>query len=83
MLSLRYTTHIYTHIGSEVVKTHAVARIMLSGYIDNIQVSWVKEGFRMAQMLLNSGANDIGMSFITFYQCFSSLCALLRWSIDE
>ena len=29
--------------GNEVVKMHAVSRIMLHKYINNIQVSWVKE----------------------------------------
>src|SRR5215217_1411745 len=35
--------------GSEVLKMHAVARIILHKYINNIQVSWVKEGLRMSQ----------------------------------
>ena len=46
--------------GEEVLKMHAVARIMLNGIIDNIQVSWVKEGSRMSQLLLDCGANDLG-----------------------
>lgn len=46
--------------GNEVVLTHAVSRLMLAGHIHNIQVSWVKEGFRMAQVLLNAGVNDLG-----------------------
>jgi 5-amino-6-(D-ribitylamino)uracil---L-tyrosine 4-hydroxyphenyl transferase len=46
--------------GDEVLKMHAVARIMLSGLINNIQVSWVKEGPRMSQLLLDAGANDLG-----------------------
>ena len=32
----------------------------MAGHIDNIQVSWVKEGFRMAQTLLDAGVNDLG-----------------------
>lgn len=44
----------------EVIKMHAVARIMLNNYIPNIQVSWVKEGLEMCRMLLNAGANDMG-----------------------
>jgi FO synthase subunit 2 len=39
---------------------HAVARIMFNKYINNIQVSWVKEGARMSQILLGSGVNDFG-----------------------
>ena len=38
--------------GNEVMKMHAVSRIILHGYIKNIQVSWVKEGTRMSQILL-------------------------------
>ncbi|MEM2571322.1 MAG: 7,8-didemethyl-8-hydroxy-5-deazariboflavin synthase subunit CofH, partial [Thermoproteota archaeon] len=44
----------------EVLKMHAVSRIMLNNYIPNIQVSWVKEGLEMCRMLLNAGANDMG-----------------------
>jgi 7,8-didemethyl-8-hydroxy-5-deazariboflavin synthase CofH subunit len=44
----------------EDIKVHAVARIMLNGYIDNIQVSWVKLGKRAAQVCLFAGANDLG-----------------------
>ncbi len=50
--------------GAEVIKMHAVARIMLHGWIKNIQVSWVKEGPKMAQVLLQSGCNDLGGTLI-------------------
>jgi 5-amino-6-(D-ribitylamino)uracil---L-tyrosine 4-hydroxyphenyl transferase len=50
--------------GSEVLKMHAVARIFLHSYINNIQVSWVKEGVRMSQILLGAGANDFGGTLI-------------------
>jgi 5-amino-6-(D-ribitylamino)uracil---L-tyrosine 4-hydroxyphenyl transferase len=50
--------------GNEVIKLHAVARIMLNNYIPNIQVSWVKEGARMSQLLLTAGANDFGGTLI-------------------
>ncbi len=50
--------------GNEVVKMHAVARIMLNNCIRNIQVSWVKEGPRMCQLLLGAGANDFGGTLI-------------------
>jgi FO synthase subunit 2 len=50
--------------GNEVIKLHAVARIMLNNYIPNIQVSWVKEGARMSQLLLAAGANDFGGTLI-------------------
>jgi FO synthase subunit 2 len=50
--------------GHEVVKLHAVSRLMLGTSIRNIQSSWVKEGPRMAQYLLSAGANDIGGTLI-------------------
>ncbi|MDW8059443.1 MAG: 5-amino-6-(D-ribitylamino)uracil--L-tyrosine 4-hydroxyphenyl transferase CofH [Thermomicrobium sp.] len=50
--------------GEEVVKMHAVARIMLYPYVRNIQVSWVKEGPKLAQWCLNAGANDLGGTLI-------------------
>ncbi|MFZ0513040.1 MAG: 5-amino-6-(D-ribitylamino)uracil--L-tyrosine 4-hydroxyphenyl transferase CofH [Candidatus Nitrosopolaris sp.] len=50
--------------GNEVMKMHAVSRIMLNGYINNIQISWVKEGARMSQVLLGAGANDFGGTLI-------------------
>ena len=50
--------------GAEVVRMHAVARIMLNGWIDNIQCSWVKEGPKLAQTLLSAGCNDLGGTLI-------------------
>jgi 7,8-didemethyl-8-hydroxy-5-deazariboflavin synthase CofH subunit len=50
--------------GAEVVKMHAVARIMLGATFRNIQASWVKEGPKMAQYLLGCGANDLGGTLI-------------------
>ena len=44
----------------ESLKMHAVARLMLHGHIDNIQVSWVKLGPAMAVKMLQTGANDLG-----------------------
>ena len=38
----------------------ALARLMLAGAIDNIQVSWVKVGEAGAAQLLRAGANDLG-----------------------
>ena len=46
--------------GNDVLLTHAVARIMFNNSIDNIQMSWVKEGQKMSQLLLMWGANDFG-----------------------
>jgi 7,8-didemethyl-8-hydroxy-5-deazariboflavin synthase CofH subunit len=39
---------------------HALARILLNGYIPNIQVSWVKLGFKESLACLEAGANDFG-----------------------
>jgi len=50
--------------GQDVIKMHAVSRIMLNNFIDNIQVSWVKEGAKMSQLLLDSGVNDFGGTLI-------------------
>ena len=50
--------------GNEVLLMHAVARIALNRHINNIQVSWVKEGLRMSQVLLGAGANDFGGTLI-------------------
>lgn len=50
--------------GEEVLKMHAIARIFLNNFIENIQVSWVKEGPRMAQILLDAGVNDFGGTLI-------------------
>lgn len=44
----------------ENIVVHAVARIMLNGYIDNIQASWVKLGPKFAQESLGFGVNDLG-----------------------
>jgi FO synthase subunit 2 len=50
--------------GAEVVRVHALARLMLGATVRNIQCSWVKEGPKLAQMLLTAGANDLGGTLI-------------------
>ena len=50
--------------GKDVLLTHAISRIMLNNYIDNIQMSWVKEGQKFSQLLLKWGANDFGGTLI-------------------
>jgi FO synthase subunit 2 len=37
---------------------------MLNNYINNIQVSWVKEGAEFSQFLLDVGVNDFGGTLI-------------------
>src|SRR5215469_6315610 len=39
---------------------HALSRVLLNGYIPNIQVSWVKLGFEESLACLEAGANDFG-----------------------
>src|SRR5436305_7191360 len=50
--------------GAEVVRMHALARVMLGAVIPNVQASWVKEGPKLAQLLLTAGANDLGGTLI-------------------
>jgi FO synthase len=45
---------------AEAVKMHAVGRIALHGYIDNVQVSWVKMGVEGSKACLQAGCNDLG-----------------------
>lgn len=45
---------------AEHLKVHALARIMLAGSINNIQVSWVKLNRVLSQLCLHAGANDYG-----------------------
>jgi 7,8-didemethyl-8-hydroxy-5-deazariboflavin synthase CofH subunit len=51
--------------GCEVLVVHALARVVLGQTVRNIQASWVKEGPRLAQILLNCGANDLGGTLLT------------------
>lgn len=50
--------------GVEVIKMHAIARLMLGPTFRNIQSSWVKEGPKLSQYLLTVGANDLGGTLI-------------------
>jgi FO synthase subunit 2 len=50
--------------GAEVIKMHAIARLMLGPTFRNIQSSWVKEGPKLSQYLLACGANDLGGTLI-------------------
>jgi FO synthase subunit 2 len=50
--------------GAEVIRMHALARVMLGPVLRNIQASWVKEGPKLAQALLDAGANDLGGTLI-------------------
>jgi len=50
--------------GVDYLKMVAVSRILLNGYIRNIQASWVTQGIGVAQVALNFGANDLGGTMI-------------------
>ena len=45
---------------AEHLKVHALARLLLAGSINNLQVSWVKLNRRLSQLCLHAGANDYG-----------------------
>jgi FO synthase len=58
-------TRLYKHGGArpgarleEHLRVHALARVLLCGAIENLQVSWVKLGFETSLACLNAGAND-------------------------
>jgi 7,8-didemethyl-8-hydroxy-5-deazariboflavin synthase CofH subunit len=58
-------TRLFKHGGAragagpdEHLRVHALARVLLHGAIQNIQVSWVKLGFEISLGCLNAGAND-------------------------
>jgi len=46
--------------GTEDLKVYAISRLMFKDLIKNIQVSWVKLGFKFAQICLMAGTNDLG-----------------------
>ena len=48
------------HSPHEDLIVHALARVLLHGYIPNIQVSWVKLGYEQSLACLEAGANDFG-----------------------
>ncbi len=45
---------------AEHLKIHALARVVLAGAINNVQVSWVKLNRKLSQLCLHAGANDYG-----------------------
>lgn len=48
----------------DVIRTYAISRLMLRGWIDNVQASWVKQGPALAARCLEGGANDFGGTLI-------------------
>lgn len=49
---------------TDYLKIHAVARLILANYVENIQSSWVKLGPKLAQRTLDAGANNLGGTLI-------------------
>jgi 7,8-didemethyl-8-hydroxy-5-deazariboflavin synthase CofH subunit len=45
---------------AEHLRVHALARLVLAGSINNLQVSWVKLNRHLSQLCLHAGANDYG-----------------------
>lgn len=50
--------------GHQVLHVHALARLLLGSSFRNIQASWVKEGEKLANLLLGAGCNDLGGTLI-------------------
>src|SRR3989475_5883193 len=62
---IHQNTRLYRHGGAragaqqdEHLRVHALARVLLHGAIQNVQVSWVKLGFETSLTCLQAGAND-------------------------
>jgi FO synthase len=53
--------------GNDVMRLIAISRLMRGASFKNIQTSWVKEGIRQAQWLLDCGANDLGGTLMNEY----------------
>jgi FO synthase len=47
-------------MGAVDLRIYAFSRLMLRGWIDNLQTSWVKLGTELAQWTLRAGCNDFG-----------------------
>ncbi len=64
---IHHKTQLYNEQGSragatlpEDLRLIAIARLFLRPWIVNVQISWVKMGFKPGQVALMSGANDFG-----------------------
>ena len=44
----------------EHIRVHALARVLLAGSINHVQVSWVKLGREVSQLAMLAGADDYG-----------------------
>ena len=64
---IHHKTRLYNEQGSragasmpEDLRLIAISRLFLRPWIKNVQISWVKMGFKPGQIALMSGANDFG-----------------------
>jgi len=62
-LSKGYASRFYPATAVEYLRILALSRVYLDN-IPNIQVSWVTQGIKMAQIALRFGANDFGSTMI-------------------
>lgn len=69
--------------GIDYLKIVAVSRILLNGYIKNIQASWVTQGIGIAQIALIYGANDLGGTMIEENVVRAAGVPFHRKSMDE
>jgi 7,8-didemethyl-8-hydroxy-5-deazariboflavin synthase CofH subunit len=46
--------------GEDVIRFHAIARLMMGRDFRHLQTSWVKQGLDMSETLLDAGADDLG-----------------------
>ncbi len=69
--------------GVDYLKMVAVSRILLNGYIRNIQASWVTQGLSVAQIALIFGANDLGGTMIEENVVRAAGVAFHSKSIDD
>jgi len=77
-------------VGALDFRVYAVSRLMLRGWIDNLQTSWVKLGTELSQLTLAAGCNDFGGTLMEEsitkaaggeageYLPESEICALIR-----
>jgi len=60
LLAQKYPSKLLHMTHLDYLKFYAVSRLFLGEVIPNLQTSWVKLGFPLAQLTLNAGCNDIG-----------------------
>ena len=59
-LKAKFSSQINELTGLDYIKFYAVSRLYLGDLFKNIQTSWVKLGFPLAQITLTTGCNDFG-----------------------